>query len=294
MKQIFDCFLACRLRDAPVLTAAVSGIRRYFRVNNVYVGITMRHATHLQKLLGKKAIVIPEEEILPELRLTDLRRANLPHFPGVAGWYYQQFLKFAFAEKSSLPFCLIWDADTVPLREITFFDEKERVYLTDAEEYHPAYFATFENMFGYKAPSKRSFISQHIMIETKMLSEMLAEFRMRCASSNHWSYYIVNNLAKTSDGKNLFSEYETYANYMLAKHPERISFRSLRWKRIPNPYLWKIAPQKILQEIGAGLDFIGFESKRKSLHRVVYKIFENRGPDFLVNLAVNLCLRKSI
>jgi hypothetical protein len=38
------------------------------------------------------------------------------------GWYFQQFLKMAYAMKSKTKYYLIWDSDTIPLNHINFFE----------------------------------------------------------------------------------------------------------------------------------------------------------------------------
>lgn len=55
--------------------------------------------------------------------------------------------QFAFHEPED-DYFLIWDADTIPLRKLEFFDGQGRMLLTKAEEYHPPYFQTYEKILG--------------------------------------------------------------------------------------------------------------------------------------------------
>ena len=44
------------------------------------------------------------------------------------GWYYQQFLKMAYASKCECGYYMSWDSDTIPLRRIEMFDREDRPY----------------------------------------------------------------------------------------------------------------------------------------------------------------------
>ena len=46
------------------------------------------------------------------------------------GWYFQQFLKMAYAFNSKDRYYLLWDADTIPLKKISLFDVANRPVFT--------------------------------------------------------------------------------------------------------------------------------------------------------------------
>ena len=53
------------------------------------------------------------------------------------GWYFQQFLKFAFAlsDYCTTDYYLSWDADTIPIREITIFSPQDKPYFSMKHEH---------------------------------------------------------------------------------------------------------------------------------------------------------------
>jgi hypothetical protein len=162
--------------------------------------------------------------------LSALRQLPQPHFPKGAGWYFQQFLKYAFERVSNdEDYFLIWDADTVLLRPISLFTEAGLPLYTRATENHRPYFETFEALFGEPAPREFSFISQHQLIHKATLREMLAEIEARHPASQNWAWAIMDNLR--GEGSNRFSEYETYGHYVKLRYPETIATHALPWLR---------------------------------------------------------------
>jgi hypothetical protein len=172
--------------------------------------------------------LLDENELIPDMRLDDLRKHPLPFFPAGAGWYFQQFLKWAFASVCS-PYegYLVWDADTILLRPLSFQDTQGKTLLTPSTEYHEPYFQTFEALLGIRPRERCSFISQHQWIEVPILRELTG--RIEQNSELSWPWQIMHNLRGT--GSNLFSEYETYGHFCRTYHPESCSLRDLPWIR---------------------------------------------------------------
>ena len=124
---------------------------------------------------------------------------------------------------------LIWDADTVLLRPLEFFDSEGRLLFTKAEEYHQPYFDNYAHLLGQDPHREFSFISQHIPVDRSILCEMLELVEKRFAGDENWAWKLMKNLV--GDGSNLFSEFETYGHFVKNNHPDRAVFRSLPWTR---------------------------------------------------------------
>ena len=218
-------------RDLPLLRLALEGLRKHAKgLQNVYVVTSDQNLELFRRELPDSVILLDEEEVIPGMTLEELRQYPLPFFPGGAGWYFQQFLKLhVAAEISSTEYCLVWDADTIPLRKIDFFDETGKTFFTKATECHQPYFRTFERLFGFEADREFSFISQHIMLKRDFLREMIDAIHNKNSGNEHWTWKVMKACGKT--GCNLFSEYETYGHFLKKKHPEVMQFRSLNWLR---------------------------------------------------------------
>ena len=61
------------------------------------------------------------------------------------GWYYQQILKLTFVlkfTKDKRAPIIIWDADTIILKKILFFEKKNSICHGTTSEFHKAYYLT--------------------------------------------------------------------------------------------------------------------------------------------------------
>lgn len=221
---------ACIARDLPVYRITCESLRAHVPGAEIHVITRKNDFARFRNACGSDLILWDENALLPEMALAELKALPLPFFPQGAGWYFQQFLKFAFVNVSNADgHYLIWDADTVLLRPIEFFDSSGRAFYTKAKEHHRPYFQTFERLFGAPAQREFSFISQHQVIEKAILRQMLAEIETRNQDSRNWAWAIMDNLR--GEGSNLFSEYETYGHYAKWKRPDSMVFRELEWTR---------------------------------------------------------------
>ena len=200
-----------------------------------------------------------------------LKVIPLARFSQGPGWYFQQLLKFQFA------FCLtdddyylIWDADTVPLRPLEFFDAEGRMLLTKAEEFHVPYFQTYKNILGRPATREFSFIAQHMVIQKSVLRGMLAEIESHCAGNESWAWKIMRNLG--GEGSNRFSEYETYGHYIKEKHPERVVFRELPWLRRGASECGRNPSPQALARLGEKYFYASFEESERVYRRTGRKV----------------------
>jgi hypothetical protein len=234
----------------------------------LYVIAPGRDCSTIRSCLGGLARVIAEDEFIPGMQAEQLRRLAVRGFPSGAGWYFQQLLKlqFAFVEQEE-DFYLIWDADTVPLRPLRFFDSSGKMLLTKATEYHPPYFETYRRLLGEEPNREFSFIAQHIVVQKSIAREMLGRIEQQVAVAGNWAWKIMKSLPSTGD--NLFSEYETYGHYVKNHFPERVEFVERPWLR--NGTRWtkgRIPTAKDLALLARDFDFVAFERMDQGWRRV--------------------------
>lgn len=286
----FEIFSAARLRDFPVLRMAVRQSLALFNPDRIVVAVPKGDVKAVQAGLNSNATVIDENSLLGGFDRSAFQRRPIPYFPRSFGWYLQQILKFEYCRQTQAEHCLVWDADTVPFRPIEFFNGEGRIYLTRAAEYHVPYFYTFEKLIGHAAPSVKSFISQHMMVRCESMRSLCR--RIEQVHGKSWTDALGDVLEKHPDRPNLFSEYETYANYMLLLEPEAVEVRNLNWARCENTQTWGL-PETVLHEArGRGLDFAAYESKDAAWSRMLLKSLE-KAPSSLKQLAVSVALRRA-
>ena len=180
--------------------------------------------------------IVDETEIVENLNFKavsdDLaRKLSREDANGFAGWYLQQFLKMGFCNYIvGEKYYLIWDADTLLLRSISFFDGG-KVLLTQGREYHDEYFKMVSRILPDVPIPKVSHISQHLMVEVAEMRQLIAALS---SPAGRWWQNIVSNILGGDPRQ--FSEYETYAAYVLTRRSDR--YRSLRrnWSRWGNAF----------------------------------------------------------
>jgi len=248
----------CIVRDLPVYRITFESLRTHLPDAEVHVIIRKEDFKKFRNACGDELIMWDEAKMIPTMSLLELSKLPLPFFPEGAGWYFQQFLKFSFVNVSNNDtHFLIWDADTILLRPLDFFDESGRPIYTRAEEYNHPYFETFLALLGIVPKREFSFISQHQIIDKKILRQLLAEVESRNGGKS-WPWAIMGNLKGI--GTNLFSEYETYGHYVKYHNPESFVVRDISWTREGGGLLclppWKL----VLRRLARQHSFAAFEA----------------------------------
>lgn len=289
--QSYEVFFAARLRDFPVLLAATRQIETLWQPQRTVVAVPSSDRKTVQAGLGSRVEVIDENSLLAGFDRQSFQKRPIPYFPRSFGWYLQQFLKIEYCRQSEAKHCLVWDADTVPLVPLSFLNADGRSYLTQAEEFHKPYFHTIKELFGVVAPSKVSFISQHMFVDCSSMRAMcrLIEEHHKV---DHWTNAVGKILGRHPNHANLFSEYETYANYMLLFEPDKVVTRDLRWARCENRRTWGVSSQQLAEARSKDLSFVAYESKDAAWSRVMLKALEN-APEAIKRLAITFALRQS-
>ena len=272
---------ACRVRDLPVLEIAVERLRQHIPFGGVNVLAPDRDCAQIASRLRGRVKVIPENEFVPGMTIEKLQGFRLEGFPQAAGWYFQQLLKlqFAFVDPDD-DYYLIWDADTVPLRPLRFFDPAGRMMLTKAEEYYPLYFQTYRSLFGSEPNREFSFIAQHMLVQKSVAREMMSRIEQRVPGTGNWAWKLMSALP--SAGKNLFSEYETYGHYLKNHYPDRVVFVERPWQRTITHYTGRPIPtEKELQDLAGRYEYAAFERVYTGWRRLAYSLLTRiRGRPF--------------
>ena len=269
--QPLDIVTACRLKDLPVLKLAARNLPLFVPFKKLHVLTARRHFPQFSKALGPEVILVDEDAFIPGMTLAELRLLAEPGFPQGAGWYFQQFLKYQFAfQETGDDHYLIWDADTVPLQPLEFFDDQGRMLLTTAEEHHLPYFETYQNLLRHDPHREFSFISQHMIVRKSILREMLESIDSNLPGLENWAWKIMRHLR--GGGTNRFSEYEMLGHYVKNRHPEAAVFRQLPWLREGARCGFAGPSPATLARLSKDHAFVAFESNRGLLNRAAARL----------------------
>lgn len=165
---------------------------------------------------------------------------------GFAGWYYQQFLKLAYASVCEDAYYLSWDGDTVPIRRLSFFTQ-DKPYMGLKNEYHAPYFETLSRLFpGMHKVIEDSFIAEHMVFAKDLVMQMLDEV-MQAEHLQGDNFYerILRAVGTEHLNGNSFSEFETYGTYVAFRQPQRYELRRWNSFRYCGSYF---TPEDITQE----------------------------------------------
>ena len=160
---------------------------------------------------------IDETELLPRAVLDlDYR------FKGynLNGWIRQQVLKLTAPSYVDAELIAVFDADTVLLRDISFFDGARQILFT-ADEYVASYHAMTQKLLGPGPRPKRSFVAHFMLLQRDLLLALTSEIEARHGCG------LVEAILKNLDTgiAASLSEYELYGTYVTQRHPARATQR---------------------------------------------------------------------
>ncbi len=242
---MYDVVMPVLSRHNHIAGLSIASLSRHAKPRHIYV-MTSQDNLHFFENLQKYYPVVPldENQIMPGISVQTIGDyiEKAGHNRSRAGWYFQQFLKMS---ASSIPNVsqsyLIWDADTVMLKPISFLNNAGQALIKPSSEYHQPYFDTFQKLFGKTRNVDFSFISEHFFINCDYMDELIAVIGKHSANKQHWVWNIMDAVETKHLSGAGFSEYETYGNYVSMVHPASIATRPLRTIRYgarkfgPNP-----------------------------------------------------------
>ena len=257
--MMIDIVMTTAGEHLHILQFSVRNLFRFFDIRNLFL-ITARNNFYLLKDLNRyNVLLIDEDSIIPNMTLEDLKELKLVGFPKRAGWYYQQLLKMACAFLPNIgDFYLIWDSDTVLLRPISLIDNKGRMIFTTALEHNPSYFDTYTKLLGEDPQRNFSFISQHMIIEKKIMKELIDRIANNIPGNENWAWKIMLNL-NCNDYCQL-SEYELFGHYVKNCYPDRAIFRRIAWTRYGSSLASFYPTDSDLDALSKNYYFAAFES----------------------------------
>lgn len=181
---------------------------------------------------NNKIDYINENEVLTGLTYRCVDRYLKEKHPNAVstGWYFQQFLKMAYALICDDEYYLIWDADLIPLRKIYLFNDEEKPFLTIKREFHEPYFRTINNLFKGRVVRNKegSCIAEHMLIKASIMREMIMDIQNNSNEHKDFWKVIIDSIDNRDINNSGFSEYETYGNYCICVYPQQYQLRRLK------------------------------------------------------------------
>lgn len=270
----FDVIIPIKAFDWNVAKQTVKYVQKNIQPQCIKI-ISSKSILDDSDFINADVEFIDEDSVYNGLSLHDVQ--NIMRKFGMdssqAGWYLQQFIKLAYSRLCNDNYYLVWDADTLPVRKIDFFDKiDQRPYLDLKREYHPRYFKTLKTLLGIEKAIKDSFIAEHMLINTNICNEVLSLIEENQSLDGNSFWEKILSASSITGESNSFSEFETLGTYFLTKHSHLYKLRKLETLRTGALYLGEKPEEKYLDWAGSSFDTISFEhSDAGSSYKYVVK-----------------------
>ena len=264
--NMYNIIIPVIYRDFSFLKKSIKYVHMNLMPDKIYIITDIRFRRFLPKEIksDEKCIVVDENKVIEGLNKEALellfRKLNRTRM-GV-GWYFQQFLKMAFALSAycNTDYYLSWDSDTIPLRNIDFFNEKGKPYFTMKSEHHAPYFVAIERLLGITKTNSRSYIAENMMFNKSIMINLINRIQSNNQLiGNTWFEKIVYAIEPETVSPMGFSEFETYGNYCFNYYPDFYVERMLPSFREGGLIQGRFISDRILKQLSFDQTMASFE-----------------------------------
>ncbi|MBQ9361054.1 MAG: hypothetical protein IJT96_08475 [Lachnospiraceae bacterium] len=260
-----DIVIPLHLKDADIAISNIPIIIRNIHHRRMVIVCSDEAKAMIQERCLSDLEYYREDSIANGLTIESVKSIILARSGNAerAGWYFQQFLKMAYSLSCEDEWYVLWDADTIPLSEISLFEASGRPVFDLKNEYHRPYFYTLMRLMGLDKEEPLSFIAEHMVISTKVMRELIKDIEANdsLAGVYFWEkilYAIPWTFLRTSG----FSEFETYGNYVMRHYPGMYATRRLRTLRPARIVIGDSTDEGILRWAAKSYDTISYEKSK--------------------------------
>ena len=266
--MVYDAILMVIPDKVPLLKTSIEymiknlGADRIFLVANKSCELLINN----ELACYDNVLFLDEEAIFDGLNIEKIRDIlkDLCGDYGRAGWFYQQFLKMAYAFKSDNEYYLVFDSDTVPLNNIKYFSEDGKPCFITKVEYHKPYFDTLDVLTEGKVrrvDKNISYIAENMIINKKIMVEII-DMIMNNQNLKGDLFFekILYAISKDVVKYTGFSEFETYGNYIMTNYPSTYNRMKLRTQRRGTFLFGPLPNSEQLEWASKDYDIISFEN----------------------------------
>lgn len=237
--EVIDVLIPVIERDLVILPLTVESIRKFSlnKINKIY--IIAKESIKITEFTTRYDCVFVEENNVAKTQLNKIDYKYLEH--DRSGWIFQQLLKLNWNCISEKKYCLIFDADTILIRNQLFIKNK-KLQLNCSDEFHLPYRECYLKLFGVKPSFPVSFVSHYMVMERDSLKQMKYEIEKR--NKMFWEDAIIENLIKSSISG--FSEYESYGNFLFDNYKR--NFQTHYWYNLSLPRVEQHSLEQLIEK----------------------------------------------
>lgn len=199
-----------------------SAIRECIDAKTYILCVPREHINQFKRFKDHGFEVLTDEEVISSNKY--LEKCNL--LKQLSGWHKQQFIKLILSTSvnNSEKF-LIWDSDTVPLKKLTFAEDKCIYFYKSYFEKENKYMHLNATLLGNSNVRDFSYISQNMCGRGRWMHELKEHIEQKFACD--WLEKIHRTITTTID----LSEYELMGDFFSMKFSNEFIPNEKKWLR---------------------------------------------------------------
>jgi hypothetical protein len=263
----FDVVISVAAKDNLIIRTTIKQICENINPSKIYILTKPEYRIFYADIRKKYNVIVLDEDLaIPNLSYSKLDKIikNKQGKTLRTGWYFQQFLKMGFAmSQYADKFYLIWDADTIPVSNLSFFNGPNPLFTEDLlpEGLHIPYFNTLDKLLPSMTYESYSFIVENMMVDTKIMKHLIKEISNAKIQGNLWYEKIIN--AIDPDDDIAFSEFETYGTFANNRYPNYYKIRKIKKWKLGGSQYGRIVSKKDINEMKKKWDTVSLEPAHK-------------------------------
>ena len=210
-------------RDIPIIKQNYASLKKFYKDIKIYIICPKSDLDIFKKKLNYIEFnFFNEEEIISFKEFNNIfDKIYVQSFfkdkmKNRLQWYYQQILKITFIIrfiKKENKKIIIWDADTIIIKKINFFDKDYSINYGSLFENHKPYFITTQSILGYLPKYYISSLIQFICMTKKECDSFLDLLKIKDIYNEDLAINLSNIVLK-----NIFKIQKTYNNSLFSEY----------------------------------------------------------------------------
>lgn len=219
----------CKARDIEVWKTSSNFMDALLSTDRYIVIVPDEEVLQFEAVSPDSFEVLSEDQFVTMPQRAKLReRLKSESMEDRFGWYLQQLIKLSALQNfSDYDQLVIWDADTVPLKQINFFNNRGEPIHFIGTEHHEPYFSTIEDLLRMQKLVGYSFITQNFPITGKIADSFFEYIEER--HQTNWFDAVVETVAASESSG--FSEYETLGTFITNQYSNLPNITLTPWVR---------------------------------------------------------------
>lgn len=309
-----DIIIPIAENDIEALKASLPYIQTNLGANSKIIIVGKKSLNKTIKKI-RDVTFLDEDSIFPNITYSNVYRwisQRLPKATRRTGWYFQQFIKLGYSRICENEYYLTWDSDTIPLRQLSFFDEDgnplfDVIPTVKYDETYEGVIQTFWNSDEVKILRDHSYITEHMLFNKTIAKSLIADIEKSNIAGDNFAEKIINAIPVDKLNLSGFSEFETYALYALSNFKDFYRLRTWRNLRHGKAFFGKEPSMEQLNWISGCFDVVSIEDfdkqllickllcRNKVIKRLNFKkIYLIIDPYISVKFKIRMAIRKAI